>query len=208
MPDAATEARFLQNVRAAANADKVEIRKGDSALALAGFLVDGREFDFIFVDGSHAATDVLVDVALAWRLLRVGGLMLLDDYGRGAPEPLLPDVAADDATGPATCARRVREAGALSMGEAIDAVRPASPASTPIEMCDSGSEQRPRRRRGAVVRLPAHGPEAARGRPAAAPLPGRPGAASDVSVACDSKSYSGSNVHETSLPTKTGRRGR
>ncbi|KAH8069879.1 methyltransferase domain-containing protein [Aureococcus anophagefferens] len=87
-PDAATAARFLKNVRASANARKVDVRKGDSALRVAELLLAGREFDFIYVDGSHRATDVLLDVSLAWRLLRSDGrgVMLLDD-ARGEPAP-------------------------------------------------------------------------------------------------------------------------
>lgn len=34
----------------------------------------------IHVDGSHSAGDVLSDLIFSWRLLRVGGLMICDDY--------------------------------------------------------------------------------------------------------------------------------
>lgn len=37
-------------------------------------------FDFIYVDGSHTAADVLCDAVLAFRLLRSGGVMCFDDY--------------------------------------------------------------------------------------------------------------------------------
>lgn len=37
-------------------------------------------FDMIYVDGSHQAPDVLIDSVLAFQLLRVGGLMIFDDY--------------------------------------------------------------------------------------------------------------------------------
>lgn len=37
-------------------------------------------FDFVYVDASHMAKDVLADAVLAWPLLRVGGLMVFDDY--------------------------------------------------------------------------------------------------------------------------------
>ncbi|MDH4347153.1 MAG: class I SAM-dependent methyltransferase [Thermoleophilia bacterium] len=32
------------------------------------------------MDGSHEALDVIVDAALAWRLLARGGAMIFDDY--------------------------------------------------------------------------------------------------------------------------------
>src|SRR5689334_22074915 len=44
--------------------------------------------DVIYVDGSHARNDVIVDSILAWRLLRPDGLMIWDDYNM---EPQLPD---------------------------------------------------------------------------------------------------------------------
>lgn len=37
-------------------------------------------FDFIYVDGSHKAPDVLTDACMAFNLLRPGGIMLFDDY--------------------------------------------------------------------------------------------------------------------------------
>ncbi|KAH8047903.1 methyltransferase domain-containing protein [Aureococcus anophagefferens] len=123
-PDAATAARFLKNVRASANARKVDVRRGDSALRVAELLLGGREFDFIYVDGSHRATDVLLDVSLAWRLLRSDGrgVMLLDDYARGEPAPPGP-LSLDEALTSGDAMRRwVRDAGELSMTEAIDAV--------------------------------------------------------------------------------------
>jgi len=46
-----------------------------------------REFDFIYIDGSHQAPDVITDACLAWPLLKVGGVMAFDDYGWGEPLP-------------------------------------------------------------------------------------------------------------------------
>jgi predicted O-methyltransferase YrrM len=37
-------------------------------------------YDFIYVDGSHVAADVLTDAVLAWPLLKKRGLMAFDDY--------------------------------------------------------------------------------------------------------------------------------
>ena len=38
-------------------------------------------FDFIYIEGSHVAKDVLTDACLAWPLLRRGGALVFDDYG-------------------------------------------------------------------------------------------------------------------------------
>lgn len=37
-------------------------------------------FDFIYIDGSHQAKDVLTDACLSWNLLASGGIMIFDDY--------------------------------------------------------------------------------------------------------------------------------
>ena len=54
-------------------------------------------FDFIYVDGSHQAPDVLCDAVMAWRVLRDGGVMVFDDYLWGDPRMPLhrPKVAID-----------------------------------------------------------------------------------------------------------------
>jgi hypothetical protein len=49
---------------------------------MAQLLVEGKGnyFDFIYIDGSHQAPDVLVDAVLAFKLLKVGGTLGFDDY--------------------------------------------------------------------------------------------------------------------------------
>ena len=37
-------------------------------------------FDFIYIDGSHTAKNVLTDACMAWPLLKRGGFMVFDDY--------------------------------------------------------------------------------------------------------------------------------
>lgn len=39
-----------------------------------------RAFDIIYIDGSHTAADALEDVILARRLLKDGGVLIVDDY--------------------------------------------------------------------------------------------------------------------------------
>ena len=46
---------------------------------MADLIHQGWEFDFIYVDGSHNPKDVLVDICMAWGMLKVGGVMMLDD---------------------------------------------------------------------------------------------------------------------------------
>jgi predicted O-methyltransferase YrrM len=40
----------------------------------------GHLYDFIYIDGSHIAKDVLTDACMAWPLLKPRGLMVFDDY--------------------------------------------------------------------------------------------------------------------------------
>lgn len=40
--------------------------------------------DYVYIDGSHLAIDVLNDAVLAWPILKPGGIIIFDDYGWGA----------------------------------------------------------------------------------------------------------------------------
>jgi predicted O-methyltransferase YrrM len=39
-----------------------------------------EEFDLIYIDGSHHSDDVLVDAIKSFEMLKVGGLIIFDDY--------------------------------------------------------------------------------------------------------------------------------
>jgi len=75
--------------------DKITIHVGSSQKILRTFLVG--QFDFIYIDGSHQAPDVLEDTLLAWRLLKKGGILIWDDYdwGEQYQEREKPKVAID-----------------------------------------------------------------------------------------------------------------
>lgn len=73
---AGLEDRFLRNL--APFLDKLVGHKGRSAERLRELALG--KFDFIHVDGSHTATDVLFDACLSWPLLKAGGLLCFDDY--------------------------------------------------------------------------------------------------------------------------------
>jgi len=53
---------------------------GTSVDWLAALIQDKQRFDFIYIDGSHIAKDVLTDACMAWPLLKKGGIMVFDDY--------------------------------------------------------------------------------------------------------------------------------
>ncbi len=80
------EKRFHHNTKMAIS--KVEktvqlvLHKGFSDLALSKLIAEGKQgyFDFIYVDGSHQAPDVLCDALLSFRLLKNNGVIAFDDY--------------------------------------------------------------------------------------------------------------------------------
>jgi predicted O-methyltransferase YrrM len=90
-----SEARFDRNV--AGRAEKVRSQSFDF---LVQALAEQRRFDGIYVDGDHEAKVAIEDIMLSWRLLNVGGVMVIDDYEWPMPEGnrhLLPPKPAVDA---------------------------------------------------------------------------------------------------------------
>jgi predicted O-methyltransferase YrrM len=79
----------------------ISIIKGTSLAGLAEWLISpefsNEVFDFIYIDGSHIAKDVLTDACMAWPLLKLEGFMVFDDYAWGNPRDALhrPKIAID-----------------------------------------------------------------------------------------------------------------
>ena len=83
---AAVEQRFHGNLAQAMtrvqNPVAFRKHKGASSDVLARLIAAGRaaSVDLVYVDGSHQAPDVLLDAVLGFELLKVGGVMIFDDY--------------------------------------------------------------------------------------------------------------------------------
>ena len=78
-----TELRFHNNiltVREAFPERKVSKLKGLSTQWIPSLICEKLKFDFIYIDGSHLAKDVLTDACMAWPLLKPKGFMVFDDY--------------------------------------------------------------------------------------------------------------------------------
>jgi len=75
----AVEPRFRRNTAKLGFMSLATV-KGFSTYELPRMLEAGAAFDLIYVDGSHTAWAVGVDMAFCAALLEVGGLMVLDDY--------------------------------------------------------------------------------------------------------------------------------
>ena len=92
------EATFDWNVKASGLGHKLIKLKGESRISIRSLK---NNFDFVYIDGSHVAKDVLVDAVMAWDLLKPGGMIIFDDYGlRRSPrdsqsDALIPEPAID-----------------------------------------------------------------------------------------------------------------
>ena len=94
----AVEGRFDRNIEIAwgTTPHEAEIHKLKTFpnLALAKLIADGQTeyFDLVYIDGSHQAPDVLMDAVMAFQVLKVGGLMIFDDYLWSMDQPGKQDV--------------------------------------------------------------------------------------------------------------------
>ncbi len=70
----------LQFLEDAGVAQLVEHYAEESQIALPRFLAEGRSFDLAFVDGNHRFDGVFADLVFLGRLVRPGGIVLVDDY--------------------------------------------------------------------------------------------------------------------------------
>lgn len=73
--------RFFSNTQE--YGDKIKLIEETSLSALTSLLwvnLMGPIFDFIYVDGSHDASDVLFDAVASHHLLKKGGIIIFDDY--------------------------------------------------------------------------------------------------------------------------------
>lgn len=73
----AVEARFDANAAACSRPEAIRKYIGDSFTLATRRPPDG--FDMIYIDGDHSASAVLADAVLAWRALKIGGLLMFDD---------------------------------------------------------------------------------------------------------------------------------
>ena len=78
------EKRFDANIATAnfKNSTVSVIKKKATSYEAMASLVGSMagKFDFIYIDGSHQATDVMTDACMALGLLKEGGVMVFDDY--------------------------------------------------------------------------------------------------------------------------------
>jgi predicted O-methyltransferase YrrM len=59
---------------------RVTFIKDKSVSALRKNHFEDNTFDLIYIDGGHLSLDVIMDFSYTWPLLKVGGIMVFDDY--------------------------------------------------------------------------------------------------------------------------------
>jgi len=74
---------FLRNIENSGQKEKIIIKRGFSNQEIVKF--EDNFFDIIYIDGNHEPDYVLEDAVLSFRKLKVGGIMIFDDYGWGGP---------------------------------------------------------------------------------------------------------------------------
>ncbi len=79
------ESRFDFNITQTQAGHKVEKCIGRSQTMLRTLPL--ATYDILYIDGSHVAGDVLQDAMLGWDLIKVGGLIIFDDYGFSFGQP-------------------------------------------------------------------------------------------------------------------------
>jgi len=80
--------RYLANLRLSGFANKATTIVGPSQEEVRKLPL--ASFDIVYVDGSHAAGDVLADAIQSWAVLRPGGLLIFDDYKWSGYSTVLP----------------------------------------------------------------------------------------------------------------------
>ncbi len=89
-----TEALFRNNLNLSKVSDRVKVHVGGSHLLTRTFIP--HNYEIIYIDGCHCSRHILTDAILCWDLLKVGGVMIFDDY-------LYKDFTPDQASPQVTC---------------------------------------------------------------------------------------------------------
>ena len=75
---------FLNNIERSEQTHKIIINRGYSNNIIP--ILQDNSFDIIYIDGNHEPEYVLEDAVLSFRKLKIGGILIFDDYGWGGPD--------------------------------------------------------------------------------------------------------------------------
>jgi predicted O-methyltransferase YrrM len=71
---------FIKNVICEGVQERIIGIQSKSQDCLLEFIKNNDNFDFIYVDGSHLLLDCYLDLFLSWQILKIGGILVIDDY--------------------------------------------------------------------------------------------------------------------------------
>ena len=71
------EKTFDENLKHFKNNRKI---KDDSIVSLRKLKNGDKKFDYIFIDGSHEGDHILIDAIQAFKILKINGIMIFDDF--------------------------------------------------------------------------------------------------------------------------------
>jgi predicted O-methyltransferase YrrM len=80
------EQRFDLNIACSGHSHKVTKIKGDAFAALRVLSLDSN-FDVVYIDADHIARSALTQAAMCWPLMKIGGILVFDDYPWKSPTP-------------------------------------------------------------------------------------------------------------------------
>jgi len=75
---------FMDNVEKSGAKNKIIINRGYSSIELIKY--PDLFFDMVYIDGNHEPEYVMEDAVMSFRKLKIGGIMIFDDYGWGGPD--------------------------------------------------------------------------------------------------------------------------
>lgn len=78
--DPEIRARFNHNINHTGLGRQVVTHMCEAYSALATLAARRSRFDFVYVDGDHFAHNALQEAAMAWPMLKHGGILVFDDY--------------------------------------------------------------------------------------------------------------------------------
>ena len=87
--------RFTRNIEQSGRKESVHLIREQSQIALRK--LPFRSFDCVYIDGDHHPKEVFIDIALSWGLLKIGGMLILDDYKADALHGEAADVSPREA---------------------------------------------------------------------------------------------------------------
>jgi hypothetical protein len=75
---------FCKNIENFPNRQKIKTYRDFSHKVLPH--LEDNFYDIIYIDGNHEADYVMEDAVMSFRKLKVGGVLIFDDYGWGGPD--------------------------------------------------------------------------------------------------------------------------